>query len=195
MRKARRTQLIIIFVIIDLITLVGFATWYFLDKEVATDDPQPQAAAFPILEGQDLTDTQITIPHDLRGEQKLLVVAYDSDQQSVVDAWLDPLEALNDEFPNLRGYYVPLLPKEAADRAGVIIGFMSLAAGSQQNRERTIIVFTDVGEFNRLMDVVNTSEIQLFLLDKDNGIVWRSQGEYTAEKLNDLQRNLAQSVK
>jgi hypothetical protein len=191
------------------VVLVGIIGALVISRNVATDDPQSQdngdesaetVKRFPVLTGNNLMlstsnllGEELTVPQDWGGELKLIVVAYDSDQQPDVDGWLEPLEGLNADFPELKGYYIPLLPKSAADAAVVIIGGMYLGAGNDENRERTVVVFTDVEEFNRLVAVESVEEIRLFLVGEDDVILWESAGPFQEETIGELRAVLEES--
>jgi hypothetical protein len=188
------------------LAISGFIVLRDLGDDVPTDDPLLREAAtedaaqlddetspllveqviFPAIEGTDLRFAQKSVPDDLAGEYRLIVVSYDVEQQEDVDEWLEPLEKLNDEYPELAGYYVPLLPADTADNAGFIIGGMSLVAGSDENRERTIVTFTNIDKFNRYVGVDGLAAIQLFLIDENNRILWVTSGRYSTEKLAEL---------
>lgn len=155
----------------------------------ALDEPQ---LTFPILNGVNLEFTEQTIPGDLKSSLNLIVVAYTVDQQEDVEAWLPYLEDLNADYPDLAGYYVPILPKDTADSALFIIGGMALYASGEEDRQRTIVVFSDVEAFNEVLVVEGTDNIRLFLVDKDGQVFWQNEGVYTAEKFNNLADTLAQ---
>ncbi len=175
-----------------IILLIGGAAFVLVGQSVSKDDPIPgeDLTAFPIITGQNLLFEDIEIPSGLADGPKLIVISYDVEQQPDVDEWLPPLEALNTNYPELSGYYVPLLPKSASDAALFIIGGMWAAAENDTDRARTIIVFTDVAEFNRLTAVLNEDQIQLFLLGEDNRIHWQAAGTYDEEKLDSLRTAL-----
>lgn len=173
-------------------------------NNVPTDDPEPAPPAmvtdstaassemviFPLIRGTNLAFEQVAIPTELSNGPKLIIVSYDDAQQPIVNDWLPPLEALNENYPDLAGYYIPLLPKDAADAAAFIIGgFAALA--NEDERARTLIVFTNVEGFNDIVGVEGLDNVQLFLLDTNNAIVWQTSGLYTDEKLADLERVLA----
>jgi hypothetical protein len=158
---------------------------------VSSEAPLARGEAFPLLNGTNLLLEKIRVPDDLSGEFRLLVIAYDSDQQVFVDKWLLPLEELNADYPQLAGYYIPLLPQDTADAAVPIIGGMTLAAKDDRDRARTVVVFTDVDAFNRLVGVPDTSQIQLFLLDSEGAIRWHGSGRYQYETLASLENALA----
>lgn len=179
-------------VVISAIVLV-----VLIGRGVSTDDPVPQPTStlsslliFPKLTGTNLNFSEVRIPTDWGVGTKLVVISYESAQQPDVDAWLSPLETLNEQYPNLAGYYLPLLPKSASDNAAFIIGGMSVMASSA-NRARTIIIFTDVDRFNQLVGLDSKTTIQLFLLDTANQIRWQAAGGYDDGKLQDLAEALA----
>ncbi|PJF44239.1 MAG: hypothetical protein CUN55_04960 [Phototrophicales bacterium] len=183
---------------IGVIVIAMIAFVYFIGNNVPTDDPQPayitaqatNRVKFPKLRGTNLSFEQVVIPDDLGDNVKLIVISYDDAQQPTVNDWLPPLEALNEKYPMLAGYYVPLLPKDSADAAAFIIGgFAALA--SENERARTVIVFTNVDIFNELVGIENKDEIQLFFLNTDDTIVWHTSGSYTAEKLAELEAQLS----
>lgn len=175
-------SLILLALVVAALILAGQATP--ADAPVAND-------GFPLLTGTNLMLERVTVPTDLPGEFKLLVVAYDSGQQRIVDKWLRPLEALNEDYPQLTGYYVPLLPQDTADAAAPIILGMSMAASSNEDRARTVVVFTDVAAFNNLVDVRGMEEVRLFLLDGQNSIRWMGEGAYAVDTLSALEAQLA----
>lgn len=169
---------------------------YLFGQNIDTADPSsetqnnPDLLAFPVIEGTNLLLDELTVPTDLNGTLKLIVVSYDDSQQPIVDEWLAPLEETNDKFPELAGYYVPLLPKSAADSAFFIIGGMGLVAGNDENRARTIVVFTDVDKFNELLDIEDKMAVRLFLLNEEDNVVWQTAGAFSPDAIEELEAAL-----
>ena len=183
----------LIFIGIGILAFVvlGIGLIYAIGQNTPTEDPiQGESRTFPELIGTSLLLEQTSIPSTLSGDFKLIVVSYDDTQQPDVDGWLPALEALNQEFPRLAGYYVPMLPKSAADSSFFIIGGMAAVAKNDTDRARTIVVFTNVDAFNQLVDVPHTDAIQLFLLDGDQKIIWQGSGIYNEETRDDLRAEL-----
>jgi len=146
---------------------------------------------FPKLTGTNLLLESVTVPDDLEGQLRLIVVAYNEDQQVFVEKWLRPLESLSEAYPELHGYYVPLLPQDASGAALPIIGGMTIAASSDTDRARTVVVFTDVDEFNQILDIPGVDALQLFLLDENGAILWRGSGNYDPLTLESLENALS----
>ncbi len=183
-------------IILVVVLAIGLIVMFVVSQTIPAEDPVLEDSPatetfvqFPSVPGTNLNFDRVRVPHDLSVGPKLIVVSYDESQQSDVDAWLPPLEALQDEYTSLRGYYMPLLPKDASDRGAFIIGGMSVMA-SNADRERTIVVFTNVDLFNELTEVPNQDSIQLFLLDEQNWIRWRETGLTTDEKVESLRNAL-----
>lgn len=179
------------FVLMGLAVIAGL--FLMVRQATPADDPVDPGAdnAFPILKGTNLKFEQVIVPDDLADGLKLIVVAYDSDQQIYVDKWLRPLEKLNEKYPQLSGYYVPLLPQDTRDAALAILGGMTLAASGDTDRLRTIVVFTDVAAFNEMVGISGVGEVQLFLLDENNRIRWHWVGAYQYKTLQSLEQTLA----
>lgn len=183
----KQTSLIIVAGILLVGVIVGAMVVYLIGQQTPTEDPVPasanvadpdQSLVFPELVGTSLLLDQVRVPSELSGELKLLVVSYDDSQQPDVDEWLPALEDLNEEFPQLAGYYIPLLPKSAADSSIFIIGGMAAVAKSDVDRARTIVVFTNVEALNQLVNVLDKDTIQLFLLDQNQRVLWHGSGIY-----------------
>lgn len=191
MKRALLSIVAGIFVLI----LLGAIAVYIIGQRTPTEDPivktsegtaSDESPIFPELVGTSLLLEQVGFPSELSGDFKLVVVSYDVSQQPDVDEWLPALEELNKAFPQLAGYYIPLLPKSAADSSVFIIGGMAAAAKSDVDRARTIVVFTNVEAFNRLVNVPDLESIQLFLLDQNQHILWQGSGHYNEKTLDEL---------
>ncbi len=174
-----------------LVAMVAGGAWW-ASRQVASDAPQARGADFPQMRGTNLLLESVTLPDDLAGEYRLIVLAYDTEQQAQVNDWLAPLEALNADYPQLEGYYVPLLPQDTVDAALFIIGGMTAVARNDADRARTIVTFTDVGAFNELIAVQGRDTVRLFLLDSAGRMQWQGSGAYSPETLADLDARLAE---
>lgn len=187
---------IFVLLLVGVLLIAGWIANQVFSDDVPRDNPRSGTitnetlVTFPELRGITLSTKETVVPNDLTGNPRLIVVAYDSEQQPDVDGWLPALEALNQDVPELAGYYVPLLPKSAADSALFIVGGMYLAAKNDRDRERTIVVFTDVEEFNRLVDVPSQDDIRLFLINGDGEITWQGAGAFNEATLDSLKTAL-----
>jgi hypothetical protein len=91
--------------IVGAVTIVILAAVIYTANQTpdASDVTVEQFGQFPSLTGINLMLEQQTAPDDLDGTFKLIVVAYDTDQQVIVNKWLRPLEQLNESYPELHG--------------------------------------------------------------------------------------------
>lgn len=189
-------RILLILLIMTILIGVVLAIFLIFGLNTPSDAPINEGDdIFPTLKGTNLLLEQKTVPDDLAEGLKLVVVSYDSDQQIYVDKWLKPLEKLNEQYPQLSGYYVPLLPQDTRDAAVAILGGMTLAASGDEDRARTIVVFTDVTAFNDIIGIEGVDEVQLFLLDENNQIRWQGAGAYQYETLQSLEQTLSALTK
>ncbi|MCD4687320.1 MAG: hypothetical protein K8S97_15435 [Anaerolineae bacterium] len=190
----RRFQLLALLILTAIVVVVVAAL--IVSQHIPTDDPKVQdnqtgtLNTFPDLVGTNLLFKELHIPADMDLGPRLIVTAYDIQHQAAAYDWLVPLAQLNEEFPQLSGYFVPLLPKSASGSAVIVIGTMAVAIGDDWDRANTIVVFTDVEKFNEMVDVDSKEDIQLFLVDHRSQIVWRASGDFEAAKLANLRAAL-----
>lgn len=179
-------------ILIAITILIGLVAAFIISQQVPTDNPQERdnetgtLRTFPILVGTNLLFNTVHIPTDLNSGPKLIVTSYDINQRTAAYEWLAPLKQLNEEFPQLSGYFVPLFPKNMSNSAAIVIGGMAIAIGDDWEREDMIVVFTDVESFNEMVGVDSQEDLQLFLIDDSDRIIWHTSGNFEEEKLVDL---------
>ena len=189
----QKKRLFRVLAIVAVMIVVGIAAVVIISRQLISSDAPVAGSgenAFPQFEGTNLLMDSMSVPDDLDGELRLIVVAFDRDQQTLMDEWLLSLEELQAAYPELRGYFTPLLPQSAADAALPIIAAVSAAASNDRDRARTIIVFTDVDAFNEILDIPGKDVLQLFLLDENGAILWRGSGNYDPATLESLENSI-----
>ncbi|NJL94263.1 MAG: hypothetical protein HC915_11335 [Anaerolineae bacterium] len=106
----RRQIMVLAGIILALVAGVGVLA-VVASQRTPAEAPIAQAEGFPILRGTNLLLQEVNLPEEIEGEAKLLVVAYDTDQQATVDKWLVPLEALNSRYPACGATTCPSCPR------------------------------------------------------------------------------------
>jgi hypothetical protein len=71
--------------------------------------PVAHAQALPQMEAADLNGRIMTIPQDLRGSPRLLIVAFEEEQQKEIDRLLPLIEAAKNDAPGLSVWELPLI--------------------------------------------------------------------------------------
>jgi hypothetical protein len=140
---------------------------------------------FPRLTGTNLNGNEIVAPHELSGDYKLLLIAFQREQQSEIDTWLSEVKDMEARYPAFRYYEIPLIYE-----AGMVTRLWAnngMRSGIQNEtaRQKTITVYTDRTQFFELMNMEKNS-IYAVLVNNKNEIIWRAAGPATSEKLQDL---------
>jgi len=146
--------------------------------------------SFPTVSGINLHGETVAIPADLRGEQRIVIVAFEQRQQADVDTWINALTGDLQANPRLSLYELPVIYEgSAAFRFWVNNGMRSGIPDSAA-RSRTITVYTNRDDFYEALGV-RQSSITTFVLDKAGAILWRADGPATEESLAELRAFIA----
>lgn len=142
---------------------------------------------FPTISGSSLSGQAFSLPQDFVGDQVLVIVPFDEDQQTRAETWLPfarDIKALEERF----GYYdVPVFPDMATPLRTIIRAGLALVINDEQLRDVTIPVFLDdVEPFLSALEISDRNAIQVFLLNSSGEVVWRGVGEFTAEQGDSL---------
>jgi hypothetical protein len=141
---------------------------------------------FPTLAARDLEHTDYTLPDDLPGQWRVVLMPFKRWQQIVVSAWSDALEPLTSVHPDLTVWEVPTLSKLWAPARSYIDGGMRAGIPDEDVRLHTLTAYANLDDVARALDIPGFEEVQVFLLDAGGNIVWRSSGEPDAEKAHTL---------
>lgn len=137
---------------------------------------------FPKIAARDLERTDYTLPDDLPGSWRVVLMPFKRWQQMVVSAWTDALEPLASAHPDMTVWEVPTLSRAWAPARGYIDGGMRAGIPDRDVRLHTLTAYAPLDEIARELDIPGFDEVQVFLLDSTGEIVWRSSGEPDAAK-------------
>ena len=146
---------------------------------------RPVAAGFPEVSGIDLEGRAIRLPSDLAGSPRVVVVAFERQQQDDVDTWIRAAETLFSKRPAARLYEVPIIGSSPAPFRLWVNNGMRAGIPDETARRRTITVYTDRDGFLAAVGARRES-ISTLLLDDDGRIAWRTDGPADAGKVSDL---------
>lgn len=142
----------------------------------------------PEVVGINLEGKDVRIPDGLDGEAILVIVAFQREQQENVNTWIPELVELEKTNPDFRFYELPVIYKGGAAFRFWVNNGMRSGITDTPSRLRTITVYTDREAFNQFLNIPNTDQIQLFLLNREKQIVWRSTGDYSPEKYDAIKK-------
>lgn len=151
-------------------------------------------AAFPRVTGINLEGDEVALPAGFAGRFNLVAVAFERQQQAQVDTWIAASERLRADRPGLRFYEVPtIFAGNALFRLWVNNG-MRAGIPDPDARQRTITLYLDRERFKTALDIADTADIHVLLLDAAGRVLWRTTGPSSDQKLAALRSELAGSA-
>lgn len=146
------------------------------------DPPTDTPALFPKVTGENLNGKTFHLPGDLGGERNVVVIAFEREQQAIVDTWLPTLAKAAKEKPTFRYYEIPTLSRmPESDRAFTDNGMRS-GIPDTAVRAITITLYIDKAPFLKSLRLPNEKTIYVLLVDKQGTIYWRDEGRFTVKK-------------
>ena len=139
--------------------------------------------AFPDVVGIDLEGEQVSLPGGFAGRRNLVAVAFERDQQAVVDTWITAVEPLLARDRDLRLYEVPTIYESSVLFRLWVNNGMRAGIPDPAARRRTVTVYLDRERFTTALAIPDTREVHLLLLEADGRIVWRTTGPADDQKL------------
>ena len=131
---------------------------------------------FPSVQGKNLEGKEYSLPQDLEGKMNIVIVAFQRNQQMLVDTWLSTVRQIKDQTPGLFYYEMPTMSRGYTIMRGIIDGGMRRGIKDLSARESTITVYTNTGKFRKALNIPSDETIHVFLLDSTGAVRWRSEG-------------------
>ncbi len=142
---------------------------------------------FPVVSGNNLDRKELTFPKDFAGKYNLVMVAFQQNQQRSINTWIPFAQEIEATIPGFVYYELPTIYSMPVLSRTFINEGMRAGIPDQIARERTVTLYLDKTAFKSALDIPNEEDIYLFLVDREGYIHWRTSGEYTPERLNELQ--------
>ncbi|MBU6280943.1 hypothetical protein KGQ64_01780 [bacterium] len=141
-----------------------------------TNSPlRPVSSGFPDVTGIDLEGREVRLPSGLSGSPRIVVVAFEREQQADVDTWIRAVEPLLAARPSARLYEVPVIGSSSAPFRFWLNNGMRAGIPDEAARRRTVTVYTDRDGFLAAVGARRES-IGTLLLDDGGRISWRTDG-------------------
>lgn len=148
---------------------------------------------FPTVSGQNLADDTYTLPADFAGEEVLVIVPFDEDQQVRAQSWLPLAQEIAAERADFAYYNTAIFTADINPAVRLFIrGGMVMAIPDEDLRRATITLFLeDRAAFLDALAIPDIEQTQVFLLNGAGEVLWRGVGDYTAQQGADLRATLA----
>ena len=148
---------------------------------------------FPRLAARDLDGNAVSLPEDFSGECNLVLVAFQREQQSIVDSWIAWFESRSSELASLRCYELPVIATRWSPARPFIDGGMARAVRDRDARRRTLTVYTDVRRVTDALAIDDTNTVTVLLVDASGRVCWRTTGPANDAAGSELLRALSDS--
>lgn len=137
---------------------------------------------FPEVTGSNLLRQKVTLPGDLQGELNILFVAFQQWHQAWVDSWVPMARQVEQAFPVVQFYELPVIWKMNRFSQTFINEGMRAGIPNQNTRKKTITLYTDKGAFRQALDLPHEETIYVLIVDQQGNVLWRTEGVYSQEK-------------
>lgn len=156
---------------------------------LATPGESNLLGRLPTLTAKRLDQQLVVLPHGLRAERTLALVAFQSSQRAEIDSWIKGLRLESD--PTIPWFKMPVFNDPGNERARDDIHNQMLARHpAGRDPSRLIPVFTDRQAFIRAAGLTGTEHVWVLVLDREGKVLARAEGPYDERKAQALRETL-----
>jgi hypothetical protein len=149
---------------------------------------------FPTISSSNLEGKKFELPQDFKGKLNIILIAFQREQQDLVEEWLPFLDDLARKTPDIAFYELPTLNISYILVRRVIDGGMQAGIPDINARERTITLYLNKKTFRKELDIPDEKTIYILLINKKGEVIWRTQGRFTNEKSIDLENTVKKNL-
>jgi len=142
---------------------------------------------FPSVKGSNLNGESFNLPNDFRGVFNIVVIAFRQNQTGLLEQWATALENFVTKHPMAAYYELPVLSSSYSPFRWWIDGGMRAGIVDEKARRITITIYTNKKKFKSNIGIPNEETVYLLLIDQTGKILWRTEGNFAAEKISHLQ--------
>jgi hypothetical protein len=143
-------------------------------------------SGFPEVVGTNLNGQKFRLPGDFEGDLNLVFVAFQREQQLMVNTWLPTADVLESLHPRLKFYELPSISRMNPVARWFINTGMRSGIKDPNSRHKTITLFLDKEPFRKALDIPGEENIHIFLVNRQGQVAWRSEGPCDADKAKRL---------
>jgi hypothetical protein len=154
--------------------------------------PTPTMTMFPAVRASNLNGRPFDLPGDFEGERNLVILAFQREQQALVDSWSPAIANLLARYADLCFYELPIISRGNPLFRAWLDGAMRGGIPDRQARDHTITLYLDKAAFRQALDLPHEDTIYVLLLDRTGRLLWRGHAEHTAQLAGELEQVLIQ---
>jgi hypothetical protein len=141
---------------------------------------------FPEIRGKNLDGKHFLLPQDFEGDLNLVILAFQREQQLMVNTWLPTADLLESIHPGLRYYELPTISRRNPIARWFINTGMRSGIKDLKSRRKTITLYLDKGSFRKFLGIPGEDTIYILLLNNEGKVIWRAEGSLNVDKAKDL---------
>jgi hypothetical protein len=145
------------------------------------------AQQMPVVTAKDLNKKPVTWPRDLTTEQTVLIIAFERNQQPMVDSWIKGLGLKDNKM--ISWYEVPVINNPGKFVRGFIDNGMRKGIPTTEARRHVVTLYVKKKEFMKAMQL-DDEDVHVLIVDRSGKVVTRSKGIYTMASAAPIQRFL-----
>ncbi|HEY8802711.1 MAG TPA: hypothetical protein VIN00_06500 [Candidatus Dormibacteraeota bacterium] len=154
--------------------------------------PTPTMTMFPAVRASNLNGRPFDLPGDFEGERNLVILAFQREQQALVDSWSPAIANLLARYADLCFYELPTISRGNLLFRAWLDGAMRAGIPARPARDHTITLYLDKAAFRQALDLPHEDTIYVLLFDRAGRVLWRSNGKHTAQLAGELEQVLIQ---
>ena len=158
-------------------------------------DPKAKSPAmlqFPRLAARNLEGHALILPEAFAGSMNLVLLAFQREQQSIVDPWISWFDTISATHPGLRCYEIPMIGRRWSPARRFIDGSMAQAVREPEARRRTVTVYTDVRRVMDTLAIDSANTVTVLLVDADGRLRYRATGAPSEQLTRELLETLTE---
>lgn len=152
------------------------------------------AVVFPHVQGSNLEGREFNLPEDFEGELNLVFVAFQREQQALVNSWLPSARTLVARYEGLRTYELPTIHRVNSLVRWFINNGMRRGIPNGDARESTITLYIDKDPFRAALGIPDEHTIHVLLVDAAGRVIWRTTASQTGEKAKALENAISNAL-
>lgn len=146
---------------------------------------------FPTVNGSNLLREKKSLPADFKGQMNLLFIAFKQWQQSEVNSWVPWINEMENKYPGLMYYELPVIEDRNSLSKWFINEGMRAGIPNPITRERTITLYLNKDDFRNSLDLRDEEHIHIVLLGRNDDVMHRERGVFIPETADCLEKMIA----
>lgn len=156
---------------------------------------------FPELEGETIQDKEITLPGDTNGKYTLVGMAFSQKSDDELQSWFKPVYSrflqssgnaglFSDFAYDVNVYFVPMFSGVKKAAAGAAKK-QALKKVDPELHPHILFYVGEISSYREALQLKEKDQPYFFVLDKAGKVVYATSGNYTEEKMEEVEEILS----